>query len=312
VQNHQATTPPKGEDEGAKPRSTAPHGTAPQGTVAPIHLGTSSWQHEGWKGVFYPEGMPPKGWLAYYTSQFDTVEINTSFYALPRARTLIDWADAAPPGFTYSLKAPRQITHDRRLQNAQDETLHFLDAVRALGPAAAPALLQFPPEFTRRAFGRILADYLDWLAPRLAGVRVAVEARAADLMTPAFAAFLGERGLALAMVERTHNPPTDLYALANSALERSPAPAFACIRWIGNDRENRGEDREIVTPRPDEIDLWAGRIATLARRGIEVFGYMHNPWEGHSPASVRSLRARLLAEHLPLFSPRDTGQMALF
>jgi uncharacterized protein YecE (DUF72 family) len=277
-----------------------------------IHLGTSSWLYDGWKGSFYPEKTPARAYLAYYVTQFDTVEVNTSFYALPRPSTLVDWADTAPAGFTYALKAPRQITHEKKLQGAESEMLQFIDAVRALGAAAAPALLQLPPDFTRRAFGKVLAGFIDWLAPRLLDVRVAVEVRAADLMTPAFATFLAERGLALAIVERTHNPPVDLHALWLEALAQEHAPRFAFVRWIGDDVRYREVDNELVQPRAKEIESWAQRLEHLAKAGVELYGYMHNPYEGHAPASVRTLRSHLQQAGLPLFMPGDSGQMALF
>mgnify|MGYP000843996853 CR=1 FL=1 len=130
-----------------------------------VHIGTSSWLFDAWRGVFYPDGVPKNQYLPYYASQFDTVEVNTSFYAIPSPSTLINWVESVPAGFTYVLKFPRAITHDRRLVECTDLTRTFLDALRALGPAAGPAFLQFPPDFTRRVNGRALADYLDWLAP---------------------------------------------------------------------------------------------------------------------------------------------------
>lgn len=295
--------PAPGADSGEAARS---------GQAAPVHLGTSSWLFDAWKGPFYPEKMPSRDFLAYYVTQFDTVEVNTSFYALPRPTTLIDWADTAPPGFTYALKMPRRITHELKLQNAQSDMLLFIDAVRALGPAAAPALLQLPPDFTRRTFGRPLATFLDWLAPQLQGVRIAVEVRAADLMTPAFAAFLAERGMALAIVDRAHAPPVDLHALWLDALNVAGAPRFAFLRWIGDDVAWRDADGAIVNPRPDDLARWAQHLAQMARQGIEIFGYMHNPYEGHSPASLRTLKALLAAQGIATFEPGQTGQLTLF
>lgn len=286
---------------------------AHEATARPIHIGTSSWVYEGWKGSFYPEGTPQKGLLPFYVTQFDTVEVNTSFYAIPRPSTLVDWAETAPEGFTFALKTPRLISHEKKLQDAQTEMLQFVDAVRSLGPAAAPAFLQLPPDFTRRAFGRVLADFLDWLAPRLLGVRLAVEVRAADLMTPAFATFLAERGLALAIVDRAANPPVDLYTLWHEVVAASSGPGFAFIRWIGDDNRFRDVDNEMVSPRPQEIAAWAERVAALSRMGIETFGYAHNPYEGHAPATLRTFRTHFVEAGLPVFVPgSQPGQIALF
>lgn len=279
--------------------------------IAPVHLGTSSWLFDGWRSVFYPDKLPKTQHLPYYISQFDTVEVNTSFYAIPSPATLVAWVEAAPAGFTYALKFPRAITHDRRLVDCEAITRTFLDSLRALGSACAPAFLQFPPDFTRKLHGRTLANFLDWLAVEAHDLRLAVEVRAADLMTPAFAAFLAERNLALVLADRDRS--VDLFEPWRELVEAGAGPDFAFIRWIGDDRNGPQGDRELQLLRDDALAQWAGRIGELARHGKEVFGYMHNPYEGHSPASVRRLQA-LLAPDLRLsdWSPdAPPGQLSL-
>jgi uncharacterized protein YecE (DUF72 family) len=282
-----------------------------QNEPAAVHLGTSSWLFDGWRGVFYPDKMPKSHYLAYYAAHFDTVEVNTSFYAIPSPTTLLAWVETAPVGFTYALKFPRAITHDRRLVDCEEIARTFLDSLRALGDACAPAFLQFPPDFTRRAHGRMLANFLDWLASEAHDLRLAVEVRAADLMTPAFAAFLAERNFALVLADRAQS--VDLFAHWRELVEAGAGPDFAFIRWIGDDRNGPQGDRELQLLRDEELAQWAGRVGQLARHGKEVFGYMHNPYEGHSPASVRRLKA-LLASNLPLppWTPDSPpGQLSL-
>ncbi|MBV7334932.1 DUF72 domain-containing protein [Chloroflexi bacterium TSY] len=98
-----------------------------------IHLGTSSWNFTDWRGPFYPEKLPQKQFLGYYATQFRSVEVNTSFYALPKPTTLINWVEAVPPGFTFALKCPRGITHEKRLVNCENETLAFFSATAKVG-----------------------------------------------------------------------------------------------------------------------------------------------------------------------------------
>lgn len=279
--------------------------------AAPVHLGTSSWLFDGWRGVFYPDKLPKARYLIYYTSHFDTVEVNTSFYAIPSPSTLLGWVESAPPGFTYALKFPRAITHDRRLVDCEAMTRIFLDALRALGSACAPAFLQFPPDFTRQAFGRVLASYLDWLAQEASDLRLAVEVRAQDLMTPAFAAFLAERNFALVLADRVQS--LDLFHAWFELVKGGSGPAFAFLRWIGDDRNGPQGDRELQTPRDAELAQWAERIELLVQHGKEVFGYMHNPYEGHSPASVRRLQSLLASRiELPVWPAiPTTDQMSL-
>lgn len=271
--------------------------------MAELFLGTSSWTFDGWRGVFYPENLAKGDHLHFYSRRFRTVEVNTSFYGLPTPETLIRWVETVPSGFTFALKFPRQISHDKRLAQSDAETLAFLDVLAALGTAAGPALLQLPPDFSRQRYGLVLANYLDWLAPLASrsGARVAVEVRAADLMTAAFAEFLAARGFALALVDRAGTP--DLYEIWNAA--RGDV-GFAYIRWIGDDRHGPSGDREITAPRDEALDLWAARIVALHGQGCDVYGYMHNPYEGHSPASVERLQGRLTeAVTLPVWPPDE-------
>lgn len=258
---------------------------------ASIWVGTSSWLFEGWRGVFYPDKLPKDQYLPYYATQFPTVEVNTSFYALPSPSTLVSWVESVPAGFTFALKFPRVISHDKRLTNCERESLALLDAIRSLGDMAGPAFLQLPPDFSRQRYGRVLADYLDWLAAHRDGLKLAVEVRAADLMTPAFVNFVAERGLAFVLVDRKGSP--DLYATWVALVEAAKAPAFSFIRWIGDDRTGPSGDREIQAPRDAELARWAERITQLAGAGNSVYGYVHNPYEGHSPATVRRLQGYL-------------------
>ncbi len=283
-------------DQGAVPTS---------GPLA--HIGTSSWLFDGWRGVFYPDKTPPSGYLAHYVTQFESVEVNTSYYALPRASTVVDWVETAPEGFTFALKAPRAITHEKKLRGAERESLAFLDVLHSLGAAAAPALLQLPPDLSRRTHGRGLANYLEWIAPRLAGLRLAVEVRAGDLMTTAFAEYLAGLGLALVLVARAGVP--DLFDIWLGEVIAGRGPGFAFIRWIGDDRNGPKGDAELVSPRDAELEEWARRIALLADHGQEVYGYMHNPYEGHAPASARRMRDLLGDRAAPI---AGGGQLPLF
>ncbi|MEZ4618530.1 MAG: DUF72 domain-containing protein [Caldilineaceae bacterium] len=272
--------------------------------MATINLGTSSWLFDEWRGVFFPEGLAKARYLPYYATQFNSVEVNTSFYGVPRPSTLINWIESVPPAFTFCLKFPRAITHEKRLVDCEQETLVFLDVLRSLGDAAAPGLIQLPPNFTRQSNGKQLATFLDWLAPRLERLRVGVEVRAHDLMTPAFATFLAERAIAYVLVDRVNTP--DAFACWQELITAGTAPGFALLRWIGDDKNGPTGNDKLVTPRDEELTKWAERLALLLSADIDIFGYMHNPYEGHSPASLRRLQERL-AQHVtvPVWPPAD-------
>lgn len=229
--------------------------------------------------------------LAYYAGQFATVEVNTSFYALPKPATLVNWVESVPEGFTFALKAPKAISHEKRLVDCQAEMLAYLDALRSLGPAAAPGLLQLPPSFSRQQDGRTLANFIPWLSSVLDGLRLSVEVRSPDLMTFAFADFLAGHGLSLVLVDREGTP--DIYPIWQKLIDKGTAPAFCLIRWIGDDKNGPKGNQELSSPREEALTEWGLQIGELWDAGIDVYGYMHNPYEGHSPASVRRLMEQL-------------------
>jgi len=271
-----------------------------------IALGTSSWLFDTWRGVFYPETLPRKQYLAHYAHHFRTVEVNTSFYAQPRQSTVDNWLHTTPDGFTLSLKFPRTISHEKRLVDCEQETLSFLDLLRSMGAKAAPAFLQLPPTFSRRHQGRALADYLAWLSGEMGDLRLAVEVRSADLMTSAFAAYVAGLGMGLVLVERVGT--ADLFDGWLALVEQGNGPNFAVIRWIGDDRNGPTGDRALTAPRDADLDRWTQRLSALDWSGVNVYGYMHNPYEGHAPDSVRRLEGRLRdAVDLPAWAPPSSG-----
>ena len=284
-----------------------------------LRIGTSSWSFPDWRGVFYPPQTPADQQLGHYAAKFNSVEVNTSFYALPAPKTLLRWLECVPAEFTFSLKAPREITHEKRLVNVDQLTTAYLDVVRSLGPVAAPGLIQFPATCTRINAGRLLANFVDNLATLAPDVPLSVEVRAFDLMTTAFARFLMERRIGFVVVERTGQPDTFAHwqAAAESAGSRLPLH----IRLIGHDRDPLPDDKTVRRPQDQLLDKWAKRIADLLHNGIDVFCYLHNPFEGHAPESVRRLITRV-GQYLPLpdWNPEivrpageeDSGQLALF
>ena len=284
-----------------------------------LRVGTSSWSFPDWRGVFYPPQTPADRQLSHYAAKFNSVEVNTSFYALPATKTLLRWLESVPPEFTFSLKAPREITHEKRLVDVEQLTAAYLDRVRSLGPVPAPGLIQFPATFTRSRAGRLLANFVDNIATQAPDIPLSVEVRAADLMTTAFALFLMERQIGFVVVERTGQPDTYPHWQAAAASVDTPLPLH--IRLIGHDRDPLPDDKTIRRPQDQLLDKWARRIADLLLNGTNVFCYVHNPFEGHAPESVRRLRSRVgQLVPLPDWNPEivpppgeeDSGQLALF
>ena len=114
-----------------------------------IRAGTSGWSYKEWKGFFYPEKLPAKDMLRYYSERFPTVEVNNTFYRLPNEATLLGWLSQVPEDFTFVLKASKRITHDRRLKEVEDSVQYLLRTSAALGARLGPFLIQLPPNFKK-------------------------------------------------------------------------------------------------------------------------------------------------------------------
>lgn len=137
-----------------------------------IRVGTSGYSYKEWKGAFYPEKLPGSEMLRFYVTQFDTVEINNTFYRMPDEKMLASWRDDTPPGFTFSMKAPRRISHIKRLRDCEQDVVEFVRRAGTLGDKCGPLLFQLPP------FMKADVALLDeFLACAPAGPRYAFEFR---------------------------------------------------------------------------------------------------------------------------------------
>jgi uncharacterized protein YecE (DUF72 family) len=137
-----------------------------------LMAGTSGFSYKEWLGSFYPEKLPADAMLRYYAERFATVEINNTFYRMPAEAMLARWAQEVPAAFAFTLKAPRRITHDKRLKEAGDDVAEFLRRAGALGDKLGVVLFQLPP-FLKKDLPRLR----DFLAAVPAGTRLAMEFR---------------------------------------------------------------------------------------------------------------------------------------
>jgi uncharacterized protein YecE (DUF72 family) len=267
--------------------------------AVPIRVGSQGWNYDAWVGPFYPEGTRPVDFLRVYSRAFDTVEVDSTFYATPAASTLRDWASRVPDGFQFALKLPQEITHENRLRNVAEPLDLFVARVRELGPKLGPILVQLGPDFAPNELPA-LATFLPML-PR--DMRVAVEFRQRSWIHDGVIALLAEHNVALALTDGRWIPRKVMLGLA----ER-PTADFTYVRWMGPDREIVDYSR-VQVDRSREIEAWARILPALAKR-VAVYGYFNNHFAGHSPASVRALQQRL---GLPVVDPSQLGeQLSLF
>lgn len=161
-----------------------------------IRVGTSGFAYKEWKGTFYPEKFKDEGMLAYYAERFETVEINNTFYRMPKPELLEKWAADTPEHFAFVLKAPQRITHIRKLEDCASDVEYFLKSAESLGPKRGPILFQLPPWMKKdlEKLGRFLE-----LLPE--GARAAFEFRHATWFDEETYALLKERHATLAASE---------------------------------------------------------------------------------------------------------------
>ena len=145
----------------------------PRHVTPNLHLGTQGFTYPSWVGPFYPPGTPSSAFLTHYAAQFATVELDTTFYAIPRASTIAGWRERTPEGFLFAAKFPQAITHQKALTDCGPETIAFLDAMTHLDRKLGPLLLQMPPSWGTGAFDT-LAAFLQNLPT---GFRYALEVR---------------------------------------------------------------------------------------------------------------------------------------
>ena len=272
-----------------------PDAPPPRGRA--IRLGTQGWNYDAWVGPFYPSGTRAGEFLATYARAFDTVEVDSTFYAVPAERTVLGWADRTPAGFRFALKLPQEATHERRLRDAGDVLDAFLARARLLGPKLGPVLVQLGPDFgpdelpALVRFLRLLPD----------DVRFAVEFRQRGWITDGVLALLADHGVALALSDGKWVPRRWALQLAERFAARPPAP-FAYVRWMGPNRDLVDYSR-IQVDRTRELEAWGQALGALAAGVPEVYGYVNNHFAGHSPQNVRDLQ-RLLGQR-----PVDPGEL---
>jgi len=229
-----------------------------------VRIGTSGYSYDEWKGSFYPESLKAPERLRYYAERFETVEINNTFYRMPRPEVLLKWRADVPPGFVFVLKAPQRITHQKRLKGVAQELGYFLEAAGSLGPQLGPLLFQLPP-YQREDRERLR----DFLALLPAGVRAAFEFRHASWFTDAVYAALAEHGAALCAAD------TDDSGAAGPPLVRTAPWAYLRLRRADYDDAALG--------------AWLERLRAQAPDEAWVF-FKHED-EAKGPALARRLRS---------------------
>lgn len=219
-----------------------------------VLAGTSGWQYKEWKGSFYPDDMTTDGMLAYYADRFRTVEVNNTFYRMPKDSVLEGWAARVPAGFTFVIKASQRITHHARLGEKSIDSLDYLlRTATALGDRLGPILFQLPPNM-KKDVAR-LAGFLEHVPP---GTRAAFEFRHASWIDDDVLDLLRTHDIAL--------------CIASTGEEETPLHATAGYGYLRLRKEAYDEG---------ELDAWAARIT--AQPWSDAYVFFKHEDEGTGP-----------------------------
>jgi uncharacterized protein YecE (DUF72 family) len=236
-------------------------------------VGTSGWSYDHWAGVLYPPGLPARDRLAHYVRRFDTVELNASFYRWPRETTFAGWRRRLPEGFALSVKAPRGLTHAKKLYAPEAWIDRIASSWHALGDRRAVLLVQLAPNHERDD------ARLDYFLGRLPHwLRVTVEFRHPSWQDDAVFALLERHGAAYCVMSGAGLP----------CVLRATAP-FVYVRLHGPDHGH------LYGGSYSDADLrwWAERVREWERSGHEVFVYFNNDGAGNAVRNAETLRSLL-------------------
>lgn len=237
-----------------------------------VRIGCSGFMYDHWRGPFYASDLPKRSWFEYYRRHFDTVEMNVTFYRLPKPETMLKWYKESPYGYTFALKGSRFITHVKRLAYVEEAVARFFEVALKLREKLAVILWQFPPGFSL-APDR-LATFIDLLAPH--EVRQAFEFRDESWMVPEVAEALRLKSYALAGADWppwNREPPVT----SNFVYLRRHGPGVRCDSGY-----TEGELKED-----------ARSIRRYLKQGCDVFIYFNNDAFGHAPKDAARLKALL-------------------
>jgi uncharacterized protein YecE (DUF72 family) len=236
-----------------------------------VRIGCSGWNYDHWRnGVFYPPRCPAGRWLACYAQEFDTVEVNSTFYRLPRRTAVERWVEQTSSEFVFAVKVSRYLTHVKRLRETPEHLALLLERIEPLLESSrlGPLLWQLPPTFRRD--DERLAAALDGFPPQL---RHAIEFRHESWFTDDVTALLREHNVALVIADRPEIRTFQTHELTAD---------FTFIRFHHGSRGVRGNYSDA------ELDGWANRIRVWRANG-DVYAYFNNDWEGFAPRNALRL-----------------------
>jgi uncharacterized protein YecE (DUF72 family) len=243
--------------------------------VNEIRIGTMGWSYQDWVGPFFPPGTRPASYLAEYARIFDCVELDTTFYAVPRDSAVRGWAENTPPNFRFAAKLPREITHERHLRDGEAVLHRFLEAMSPLGEKLGPILIQLPPDFHATDESReALTEFVRILPEEY---QFAAEFRHRSWLEEETLDLLRQHGVAWTMIELYYMPR-----------RFDVTSDFTYVRLLGDRRKIQRVDA-VQIDRGKELQAWADLFGGLSSEVQRAWVFVNNHYAGHSPTNVRQL-----------------------
>jgi uncharacterized protein YecE (DUF72 family) len=236
-----------------------------------IYIGTSGWSYKDWAGNFYPPELKSTDYLEYYSRHFNSVEIDSTFYGVPRKTTVANWYKSVPPEFKFAAKFPKEITHDSGLTGVEDLLNKYLDTMSGLKEKLGPLLIQFPYSF-KPDMSDELASFLN-LLPK--GFGFVIEIRNRKWLDERFYQMLREHSVGLALLDHPWMPRVDV------ATSRA-----LYVRFLGDRQEIPDDFTHERIERSQDLEQWARIISALEEKVDDFYGYFNNHYSGHSPTTA--------------------------
>jgi uncharacterized protein YecE (DUF72 family) len=237
-------------------------------------IGTMGFSYRDRAGPFYPQGLPARDYLSYYGRIFNAVEIDSTFYGIPRRGTVIRWRETTPQEFKICVKVPRSITHEAGLVDSLTEMNMFIESIRALEDKLGVILFQFPPSFDIHHYEKV-DDYMRGLPENF---RFAVEFRHPSWYSEYTADMLKRHNICWVATEFA-NVPKEVYLTTNMIF----------IRFIGKHGQFKRHDRERIDVSP-QLEWWWQWIMSKADQVSEIYGFFNDDFSGHAPAAANKLK----------------------
>lgn len=244
-----------------------------------LRIGTSGFSYDDWLGNFYPQFCPKADYLQFYSSKFNIVEIDSTYYRIPQPEMVKRWVKVTPDEFLFTAKFPKFVTHEGTIDKRLDYMKAFLKVMKQLGSKMGPLLMQFPYSFKPEQ----MEDLKAMVAALPVDKQISVELRNKKwLDLPELMPLLEENNLSLCLIDHPWMPKLD-----------KATADFAYFRFLGDRKKIESDFSYVRYECEQQLDYWSKVILELTASGKDCFAFFNNHFSGHSPSTAHKLLERI-------------------